>query len=183
MATGCSVYRLNKESVMKAILSLVMLGLAASWSSSVVADDTADKMVAEMKKCAVCKSLAESPDLLKDMVWETHKIDNGMLSVSTVPKSLKKEFDEVSDKMHHAIEQVTADTKAGKPVQLCAFCSSMGELMKAGAKEQHIETSTGEIELCTSDDPAVVKKIHEMADKAIAMQKMIAEARKTASLQ
>ena len=96
---------------------------------------------------------------------------------------MKKEYDEVSEKMHHAIEQVAADVKEGKPVQLCNFCSSMSELMKAGAKEKHIETTTGSIDLCTSDDPAVVKKIHEMADKAIAMQKMIAESRKTASLQ
>jgi hypothetical protein len=58
----------------------------------------------------------------------------------------------------------------------------MAVLMKAGAKEQRIETKTGEIHLCTSDDPAVVKKIHEQADKAIAIQKQIAEQRRTALL-
>ncbi len=167
---------------MKTIVSLAVLGLAVAGSRSVFAEDATDKMVAEMKKCAVCKNLAEDPELMKNMSWETHKIDNGMLSVSSVPKGMKKEYDEVSEKMHHAIEQVSADAKAGKPVQLCNFCSSMSELMKAGAKEQHIETSSGSIDLCTSDDPAVVKKIHEIADKAIAMQKIIAVSRKTASL-
>lgn len=183
MTAGCSVARLHKESVMKAIVSLAILGLAAAWSSSVFAEDPTDKIVAEMKKCAVCKNLADDPELMKNMNWETHKIANGMLSVSSVPKGMKKEFDEVSEKMHHAIEQVSADAKAGKQVDLCNFCSSMAELMKAGAKQQHIETSTGSIDLCTSDDPAVVTKIHEMADKAIAVQKLISESRKTASLQ
>jgi hypothetical protein len=168
---------------MKVILSLAMFGFAIAWGSSVFAEDATDKMVAEMKKCDVCKNLAENPELMMSMGWETHKIDNGMLSVSTVPSKMKKEFDEVNGKMRHAIEQVAADAKAGKEVHLCSFCSAMGELMKAGAKEQHIETNTGEIELCTSDNPAVVKKIHELADTAIAIQKQIAEQKKTASLQ
>jgi hypothetical protein len=116
------------------------------------------------------------------MGWETHKIDNGMLSLTTVPKDKKKDFDKVNGKMRRAIEQVKADAKAGKEVHLCSFCSEMAQLMKAGAKQQHIETESGEIELCTSDDPAVVKKIHELADKAIAIQKQIAESQKTASL-
>jgi hypothetical protein len=168
---------------MKAILSLAMFGIAIAWGSAVVADDTTDKMVAEMKKCDVCKNLAENPELMMSMGWETHKIDNGMLSLSTVPKDKKKDFDKVNGKMRQAIEQVKADAKAGKEVHLCSFCSEMAQLMKAGAKQQHIETETGEIELCTSDDPAVVKKIHELADKAITIQKQIAESQKTASLQ
>ena len=167
---------------MKAIIPLAVLGLAVAWSNSVVAEDETGKIMAEMKKCAVCKHLAENPQVMMSMGWETHKIDNGMLSITTVPSKMKKDFDEVSEKMHQAIEQVQADKKAGKEVQLCNFCSSMAELMKAGAKEQRIETKTGEIHLCTSDDPAVVKKIHEQADKAIAIQKQIAEQRRTASL-
>jgi hypothetical protein len=167
---------------MKAIFSLAVLGLTVAWSSSVFAENETDKMVAEMKKCDVCKNLADNPELMMSMGWETHKIDNGMLSLSTVPKDKKKDFDEVNGKMRRAIEQVKADAKAGKEVHLCSFCSEMAQLMKAGAKLQHVDTESGEVELCTSNDPAVVKKIHEMADKAIAIQKQIAESQKTASL-
>ena len=167
---------------MKAIYSLAMLGLAVAWGSSVFAEDAGDKMVAEMKKCDVCKNLTDNMELMISMGWETHKIDNGMLSLTTVPKDKKKDFDKVNTKMRRAIDQVKSDVKAGKEVHLCSFCSEMAQLMKAGAKEQHIETESGEIELCTSDDPAVVKKIHELADKAIAIQKQIAESQKTASL-
>jgi DNA mismatch repair ATPase MutL len=168
---------------MKAIISLAVLGLAVTWSSSVFAENETDKMVAEMKKCDVCKNLTDNMELMISMGWETHKIDNGMLSLTTVPKDKKKDFDKVNGKMRHAIEQVKTDAKAGKEVHLCSFCSEMAQLMKAGAKAQHVETETGEIELCTSDDPAVVKKIHELADKAIAMQKQIADEQRTASLQ
>src|SRR3954463_2194974 len=99
---------------MKAIFSLAVLGLAVAWSSSVFAENETDKMLAEMKKCDVCKNLIENPELLMSMDWETHKTENGMLSLSTVPKKKKKDFDKVNGKMRHAIEQVTADVKAGK---------------------------------------------------------------------
>jgi hypothetical protein len=99
-----------------------------------------------------------------------------------VPKELKKEFDAVSAKMMQAIERVKADETQGKDVELCHFCVTMGELMKLNAKQQHIETQTGAIHLCTSDDRAVVKKIHAMADKVIAEQKKMKEPQRTASL-
>jgi hypothetical protein len=173
---------------MKAIVSFVVLVLAVGWSSCAfgqaqVSKNQQDNMLAEMKKCAVCKYMAANPELMRNMTWETHKIDNGMLCLTTVPKEMKKEFDAVSEKMMQAIDEVKAGAEQGKEVALCSFCASMGELMKANAKQQHIETATGAIHLCTSDDPAVVKKIHAMADKAIAEQKkMRAQQDRTAAL-
>jgi hypothetical protein len=55
----------------------------------------------------------------------------------------------------------------------------MGELAQAKAKEQHIETQMGAIHLMTSNDPAIVAKIHAVADKAIAEQKKVLEAPRT----
>jgi hypothetical protein len=168
---------------MKTIVSLAGLGLVALWSGLVLAETAQEKMLAEMENCAVCKFMAEDPDLLKDMTWETHKIDNGMLCLTTVPKEKKKEFDAVSAKMMQAISKLEADKTQGKKVELCSFCASMGELHKTGAKMQHIDTKTGAIHMATSDDPAVVKKIHAMADKAIAEQKkMQQQEERTASL-
>jgi len=168
---------------MKAMVSFVALALAVAWSSAVFGESEIEKMVTEMQKCSVCKHLADKPELMKNMIWETHKIDNGMLCLTTVPKDMKKDFDAVSEKMHQSIEQVKADAKEGKEVELCSYCASIGELMKLGAKQQHIETRLGAIFMVTSDDPATVKKIHEVADKAIAVQKEIAELHaRTASL-
>jgi hypothetical protein len=167
---------------MKTIVSLAVVGLAVGWSSAVFGEAAHDHMLAEMEKCAVCKYMAEKPELMKDMVWETHKIENGMLCLSTVPKEFKHEFDAVMEKMMHAVEHVKADAQQGKETELCRYCASMGELMKLGAKQEQINTSTGAIDLCTSGDPAVVAKIHEFADKAIAEQQKMKEER-TASLQ
>jgi hypothetical protein len=173
---------------MKANVSLAIVGLAVAWSSSAFGQveqrtGQPENLIAEMEKCAVCKYMAENPELMRQMTWETHKIDNGMLCLTTVPKQMKKEFDTVSAKMMQAIEKVKADEKQGKEVTLCHFCESMGELMKLSAKQQHIETETGEIHLFTSDDASLVKKIHAMADKAIAEQKKMKEQQeRTASL-
>jgi hypothetical protein len=126
-----------------------------------------------MKRCEVCKVLAEKPVLMEHMRWETHKIDNGMLCVASVSEEHKKDFDAAHKKMMQCIAKVTADQKAGKKVQLCSFCVGMGDLMKAGAKQQEINTATGAISLITSSDPATVEKIHAQADKAIAEQKKL----------
>jgi hypothetical protein len=160
---------------MKTIVSLAVVALAIGASSLARGQDPNEKMMAEMQNCAVCKYLAEKPVLMKEMIWETHKIDNGMLSVAAVPKALKHEYEAVDAKMMQAVEQVKADAQQAKPVQLCSYCVAIGELMKAGAKEQHIATSAGTIDLFTSDDPNVVKKIHELADKAIAAQQAMAQ--------
>src|SRR5262245_36090360 len=170
---------------MKAIVSSTVLGLTVSWSclafgQAKQSNSQQDNMLAEMQKCAVCKYMAAKPELLKDMIWETHKIDNGMLCLTSVPKEMKKQFVEVSDKMMQAIEQVKAEQKQGKSVELCSFCVAMGDLMKLPTKQQHIETATGAIHLVTSDDPTVVKKIHAVADKAIAEQKKMQEQQRTA---
>jgi hypothetical protein len=172
---------------MKTIIPLAVVGLAVGWSSASFSqaeqsNSQHDNMMAAMKKCAVCKYMAEKPELMKDMTWETHKIDSGMLSLTTVPKETKKEFDAVSAKMMQAIEKVKADMKQGKRVELCEYCAAMGELSRAGAKHQHIETSTGAIDMMTSNNPNVVKKIHALADKAIAEQKQMEQQPTTASL-
>jgi hypothetical protein len=168
---------------MKTIVSLAALGLAVGWSSAALAQNEEHNFIEEMQKCAVCKYMAENPELLKEMTWETHKIDNGMLCLTTVPKEQKKEFDTVSAKMMQAIAKLEADPAHAKDAKLCSFCRSMGELHKAGAKMQHIDTQTGAIHMVTSDDPALVKKIHAMADKAIAEQKkMQQQEERTASL-
>jgi hypothetical protein len=166
---------------MKAIVVFAATILAVSWLSSVFGQAEQDNMLEEMKKCAVCKYIAENPELMKHMTWETHKIENGMLCLTTVPKDMKRDFDAASEKMMQAVAKVQADQKEGKPVELCGFCASMGELMKTNAKQLHIDISTGAIHLCTSDDPAVVKKIHAMADKAVAEQKKM-EHQRTASV-
>jgi hypothetical protein len=151
-------------------LLVSFVGLAAGWATLASAASNTDSPQQQMQKCAVCKAMAAKPELMKSMTWETHKIANGMLSVASVPKDQKRDFDAVHAQMMQNIEQVKADQQQGKTVELCDYCTSMSELMKSGAQKQDIDTTTGGICLVTSNDPAVVQKIHAVADKVIAEQ-------------
>ena len=169
---------------MRALFFLAVMGMAAALAGLVVAKSPeGNKLTEEMKKCEVCKVMAEKPELMKEMTWETHKVENGMLCVAAVPKEQKKDFEAVHKKMMQNIAKVTADQKAGKKVQLCTFCVGMSDLMKAGAKQQEINTATGAISLITSNDPAIVEKIHAEADKAIAEQKKLQQHHQVSAVQ
>ena len=159
---------------MKTTLTLAILALSVNWATLICAAPPDEAMKADMEKCAVCKHLAANPALLQNMSWETFKIDNGMLCVMSAPKEMKSELEALFQKMEAEMERIKADKLAGKEVEVCALCASMGELMETGAKEQEIKTATGMIHLMTSADPAVVQKIHASADQAIAMQKHMA---------
>jgi hypothetical protein len=129
---------------MKAVLAIsaLTLALAASWAAYAA---SADEAVAEMKNCAVCKLMTESPGLMENMTWECHKVDAGMLCLASVPKDMKKQYDEVHKKMMEKVEQVKAESAAGRDVELCHFCSAMGDLEQAGAKAETVDTATGSI--------------------------------------
>lgn len=159
---------------MRTLIASVVVGLLACGVGLAVAEHHEGELAKEMEKCSVCKSMAK-PELMKHMTWETHKIENGMLCVASVPKEQKKEFDAAHQEMTKAIAAVTAAAQSGQKPELCGFCEGMGELTKAGAKQQEIATKTGAISLITSSDPAVLAKIHAQADKAIEMQKKMAE--------
>jgi hypothetical protein len=159
---------------MKTLLTIATLALVASGAMSAVAASSEDAMMAEMEKCAVCKNLAANPELLENMTWETHKLDNGMMCVTTVSEEFKADFDSLNAKVKTSVEKVKADQQQGKAVPLCDLCADMGQITEAGAKEKEIKIPNGSIHMMTSDDPAVVEKIHANADKAIAMQKQMA---------
>ena len=118
-------------------LLVSFVGIAAGWATLVSAASNTDSPQQQMQKCAVCKAMAAKPELMKNMTWETHKIANGMLSVASVPKDQKPDFDAVHAQMLQNIEQVKADQQSGKSVELCDYCTSMSDLMKSGAKAGH----------------------------------------------
>ncbi len=159
---------------MRMAMSIVFVGLLTCCAPWVSAGEKPDAgQLAEMKNCAVCCAMAEHPELLGQMTRETHKIDNGMICVSSVPKEQVKDFMSMHEKMMKNVEKVKAEIQRGDKVKLCSYCESMGDLHKAGATQQSINTTNGVISLFTSSDPEVVKKIHSQADKAIALQKQL----------
>ncbi|TWT96057.1 hypothetical protein Pla108_31390 [Botrimarina colliarenosi] len=122
--------------------------------------------------CVCCKPMHENPTLKAGMKWETHKLANGLMMVAAAPEGMQDEFEATCEKMHTlAMEASPSDLK-------CGFCESFGALMQAGAKTEEVSTGIGNVTLLTSDDPAVVKKIHAHSDRTQQeMDKMAAATR------
>lgn len=166
---------------MNSFRPLASLALLLTVATVAVAATTVEKMMEEMGKCDVCKTMVDKPELMEHSTWESHKIDNGMLCVMNVPKEYQDQFNAAHAEMMRQIAQVKANEQAGHETHLCSFCRSMADLEKAGAKQQEIKTETGAVTLVTSQDPSVIAKIHATADQAIEVQKQLKEATRTAA--
>lgn len=146
---------------MKYIATLVLLTggvVAASWAWAEHHEEQANSWF-DLENCEMCKSLGEHPELMSEMKWEVHDIENGMLMVAVVPEEHEDAWEEASKKMKQKANQITAESS------LCGFCQSYGKLMEAGAKQQEIDSELGTITLLTAEDKETVKKIHEHAQQ------------------
>ncbi len=117
----------------------------------------------DLEHCPICKCMSSQKGLMESMKWETHVIDNGMLSVAVIPPDKKEAMATCKKNMMAVIEKV----KAGEKMELCGYCNSYGALELAGAKKTEIETAAGVISMLTSDNPEVVKKIQDHAKTTI----------------
>ncbi|QEG00133.1 hypothetical protein Mal15_42020 [Stieleria maiorica] len=126
----------------------------------------------DLQKCSMCKLMGANMDMMAHVTWENHKIDNGALSASVIPK----EYQDRMQQLHQKMKMVEEKLDAGEKMPLCGHCASYGKLKMAGAKTQEIETDFGMIALFTSNDPEVVKQIHAHTDKTNAEFKKFLEA-------
>jgi hypothetical protein len=116
----------------------------------------------DMENCDFCKCLTKDPDLLDNMTWEYHDIDNGVLSITTVEPESKEAYLQAQKEM----EELAMSMSTGKTqVTMCDHCHNYGKLMMAGARIEMIEAGAGYIMLVTSDDPEVIKMIHEFGQR------------------
>ena len=134
-------------------LSVAVILLA---SLTLVAGD--EKPWCDMKNCDFCNYLMEDPGLLDNMTWDHYDISNGVMSVTTV----KPGFGESYRKAQKAMQALGEEMTAGKTdVKMCGMCENYGKLMVLGAKFEAVNADVGDIVLCTSDNPEVVKAIQE----------------------
>lgn len=125
----------------------------------------------DLENCGFCKNLGAELGLMDNIMWETHIIENGSLTITQVAASHQGAYDRAVEK----IEKVAAKMQAGEMVEMCNFCQSYGGLMMMGAKMESVETATGEISLMTSADPKVIEKIHAHAKRTVdEYEKMLA---------
>lgn len=118
----------------------------------------------DMENCEICKPMAKHMDLMQNMKWETHLIDNGFVSIAVIPEKAKATMADAKKDMKKQI----ARAEAGEDIQCCGYCTGLGELLAAGAKKQELETVGGDLFILTSADPEVVAKIHAHAKKTMA---------------
>ena len=118
----------------------------------------------DMDNCEICAAMADHKADMMRVKWETHKLENGLLSISVVPEDLKPAM----DKAHKQMEKTIKRVEAGEEMHLCGYCQSLGHLMGHGAKKEELDTVGGHIFMLTSDKPEVVKEIHQHVDKSLA---------------
>ena len=115
----------------------------------------------DMKNCGFCKHLMDDPEMLNHCTWEHHKIDNGMVVVTTVEDAYLPSY----QKAMAVMEEVGKNMEAGEMVPMCGMCQAMGSIFMKGAKYTSIDTKHGSVALFTSDNPEVVKEIHAFVDR------------------
>ena len=136
--------------------------VCAAWiATPLPADD--DQAWFDIENCGICKNFGAEEGLMDAMKWETHKIENGMLSVMTIDPAYREGFDRANANMGETMAKI----HAGESVHLCGFCTSFGSLMMAGANAEEIDTEVGHISLITAADSEVVEAIHAHAQRTI----------------
>ena len=113
-------------------------------------------------KCQICKPMMEIEGLMECMKCEMKPLENGLISVTSVPNEMKPALEKANKEMERVIAKVTS----GEKMDMCGYCKSMGTLHMAGAKIQKFHTDIADIMIVTSDDQKVVKLIHEHLERA-----------------
>lgn len=144
----------------KAVLSTALLLVAAPVLAGGAGAMKTPSGWFDMENCAFCKSMVEDPDLLDHVTWENHSIADGMMTITTV----EPEYAEALAKANAAMQELGMKMQTGKvnpmEVKMCGHCAAFGQLMMAGVKMESVKGEAAEVTLATSDDPALVDKLH-----------------------
>ena len=107
--------------------------------------------------CAMCESLMSDEALMNNMNWEQYDLSNGLVAVTTVTPDYLAAYRTAHSNMNATAERLMK----GEEMELCGSCTAMGKCMMMGAKQEYVETSTGDLWLVTSDNPEVVADLHK----------------------
>lgn len=143
---------------MKSVRIAAALAIVLAIAAFVVADD---KPWFDMKNCAMCSTLSSKPGLLESMTWEHFPISNGAVQVGYCPEEHKAAFGQAMGEMQKVAEKL----QAGETVNLDGYCMAYGDLMQSGANFEYIEAAHSNVTIITSNDPKVIKKIHDFTQR------------------
>lgn len=125
----------------------------------------------DLDNCAICKNMASMKHEMHKIEWESHMLDNGMISIAKVPDDMK----DAMKKAEEGVQATVAKMGQGEQLEMCGYCQNYGKLMDMGASFKEIKTMGVNISVVTSSDPDVVKEIQAMGKRAkVEHDKMIA---------
>lgn len=115
----------------------------------------------DMKECAMCKSLTETPGLMESTNYEQLNISNGIVCLTTVKGDQLKAYRAAHAKMM----DVAARLGKGEALEMCGSCNAFGMIMMKGVKQDYAETRQGDVWIITSDKPEVVAELQGWAKR------------------
>ena len=115
----------------------------------------------DMAGCDMCKHLGANPEMLNNMTWNHYDIKDGIMSVCTVTDEYAGAYAEACTMM----DATSMKMMAGEEIALCNMCTELSGMMMAGAGMEKVDTDFGNVNLATSDDEAMVARLHAWAEK------------------
>lgn len=116
----------------------------------------------DMEKCAFCKNIAQKPEVMENLEWETVKTSTGIAAIETVPPEHVTAYRLVNKAMQNTGKRFLN----GEKLYLCGFCLTMGSLIREGVHHEWVPISDGSLSLLSSDDPELQKRIWAFHEKA-----------------
>ncbi|MEE9271489.1 MAG: hypothetical protein V3V49_14660 [Candidatus Krumholzibacteria bacterium] len=136
-------------------LSLVALLVTAAGA-------TGEKPWFDMENCAMCKGFTSKAGLMENVTWEHHDISNGILSVTVV----NEKYLDAYRAAHAEMDKTVMLLQKGEMVEMCGSCTAIGACMMKGAKQEYVETSSGDVWIVTSDKAEVVAELQSWAKRS-----------------
>ncbi len=175
-----------RKSIITALLCSFVFGIAwagdaaktsaaaAAKTDQAAASARMKMMKDEMMKCSVCKNMATHMDEWGPvMTMDVAHLNDGVAMIHGVSDPSKlANFRADCAATHKAGEASMTMTDEQVKTQLCSFCQEIHGAMKAGAKMSQGPTTSGEIMILTSSDPAVKAKLEALAAQCEMMAKM-----------
>jgi hypothetical protein len=120
----------------------------------------------DFENCAFCKNLMAEEGLLEHTTWETHPIRNGMITIMTVAPGYAAAMDKAEKAMNDIGMKIQNGEVNPMTMKMCGHCQNFGMLMMGGkVNMEEVRGDAARVSLTTSDDPATVKQLQDMAER------------------
>ena len=142
-------------------VSLTLLGCIVFAVAAVCAATLPDWF--DYQGCDFCKQWGSDPGLIAHTRDECRNISDGIVWITYVEREYAARFAKVQE----AEERVNKELEAGKPLNLCQYCSRISSFGAKGVRIESVEGTDAFITLYTSKDTTIVRQLHEFGTQAI----------------